>query len=215
VVIQALKKAWVEICADPLKHLAPATPGNPEEDRYTDAICELLLYYLRDPSLPVNGFTSDVFEGVERGPNIQNFNSGAINKQPDLVIRLANSPLFNTRRYVGIFAEAKVVSKKKALSNYTQQGISRFVQGDYAWAMQDGLMIAYRKQPVRQVDALDASLKKDLSLFTKQENSKHLVQSNLPIPACGKSTHERQWVYQAGGVPGEIRLWHLWTFDIP
>ncbi|HBN9609788.1 TPA: hypothetical protein ACXJSJ_003180 [Pseudomonas aeruginosa] len=215
VVIQALQKAWAEICSDPVKHLAPVTPGNPEEDRYTDAICELLLYYLYDPSLPVNGFTSDVFESVERGANLSNFNLGVINKQPDLVIRLANSPLVNTRRYVGIFAETKVVSKKKALSNYTRQGVSRFVRGDYAWAMQDGIMIAYRKQPTRQVDALDESLKKDVSLLTQEENSKHLLQSNLPIPACGKSTHERRWTYQAGGAPGEIRLWHLWAFDIP
>ncbi|HCF3841119.1 TPA: hypothetical protein NID17_005796 [Pseudomonas aeruginosa] len=215
VVIQALQKAWAEICADPEKHLAPVTPGNPEEDRYTDAICELLLCYLHDSSLPVSGFTSDVFEYVERGANLSNFNLSVINKQPDLVIRMANTPLTNVRRYVGIFVEAKVVSKSKALSNYTRQGVSRFVRGDYAWAMQDGLMIAYRKQPPRQVSALDTSLKRDASLLTQQENSKHIVQSGLPIPACGKSTHDRQWTYQAGGAPGEIRLWHLWAFDIP
>lgn len=215
VVIQALRQAWAEICADPATHLSPVTPGNPEEDRYTDALCEILLYYLDDPTCLIDGFTSDVFESVERGANLSNFDSSVINKQPDLVIRLANSPLVNTRRYVGIFAETKVVSQKKGLSNYTKQGVSRFVRGDYAWAMQDGLMIAYRKQPLRKVDSLERPLKSDPALLVRQENAKHLVQSGLPIPACGKSTHDRQWTYQAGGAPGEIRLWHLWAFDIP
>ncbi|MDH4429283.1 hypothetical protein QEP21_02795 [Pseudomonas shirazica] len=156
-----------------------------------------------------------MFENVERGANLSNFDSSVINKQPDLVIRLANSPLVNTRRYVGIFAETKVVSQKKGLTNYTKQGISRFVRGDYAWAMQDGLMIAYRKQPLRKIDSLEAPLKSDSALLVRQENTKHLVQSGLPVPVCGKSTHYRQWAYQAGGTPGEIRLWHLWAFDIP
>lgn len=215
VVIHALQEAWAVICSDPATHLSPITPGNPEEDRYTDALCEILLYFLQDPDCHVNGFTSDVFENVERGANYSNFDLSVINKQPDLVIRLANAPLVNARRYVGIFAETKVVSQTRSLSKYTQDGVSRFVRGDYAWAMQDGLMIAYRKQPRRVIGTLDKSLKKDISLLGMQENAKHLVESGLPIPACGKSTHDRQWSYKSGGVPGAIRLWHLWAFDVP
>lgn len=215
VVTHALREAWAVICTDPATHLAPTTAGNPEEDRYTDALCEILLYWLRDPTSPVNGFTSDVFENVERGTNLTNFDLSVINKQPDLIIRLANGPLLNTRRYVGIFAEAKVVSQKTSLSSYTKNGISRFVRGDYAWAMQDGLMLAYRKQPLRALDTLESPLKNDKTLLTTQENTKHLVQSGLPVPACGKTTHDRQWSYMAGGAPGAIRIWHLWAFDIP
>lgn len=215
VVIQALQQAWAVICSDPAKHLSPVTPGNPEEDRYTDALCEILSYFLDSDTCSIDGFTSDVFENVERSPNIGNFDLSVINKQPDLVIRLANSPMVNTRRYVGIFAETKVVSKGKSLTNYTKEGVSRFVRGDYAWAMQDGLMIAYRKQPHREIATLATPLKKDHSLLVIQDNAQHLIQSGLPVPACGKSTHDRQWNYQAGGAPGEIRLWHLWAFDIP
>ncbi|CRM05879.1 hypothetical protein [Pseudomonas sp. 24 E 1] len=215
VVIQALQQAWSVICSDPTEHLSPVTPGNPEEDRYTDALCEILSHFLDSDDCPIDGFTSDVFENVERSPNIGNFDLKVINKQPDLVIRLANRPISNTRRYVGIFAETKVVSQKKSLTNYTKEGVSRFVRGDYAWAMQDGLMIAYRKQPHRGIATLEAPLKKDQSLLVVQDNAQHLIRSGLPVPACGKSTHERQWNYQAGGAPGEISLWHLWAFDIP
>lgn len=63
-----------------------------------------------------------MFENVERGANLSNFDSSVINKQPDLVIRLANSPLVNTRRYVGIFAETKVVSQKKGSLTILSRG---------------------------------------------------------------------------------------------
>jgi len=215
VVIRALREAWGLICGDPVTHLAPATPGNPEEDRYTDALCEILSFWLYDPSNPVEGFTADVFETVERGLNLSNFDATVINKQPDLVIRLANAPLVNARRYVGIFAETKVVSKNKSLTSYTKDGMARFVRGDYAWAMQDGLMLAYQKKPHRTLSTLASPLQSDSALLVAPENAKHLVQADLPIPAGGKSTHSRQWSYKAGGAPGNIRIWHLWAFDVP
>ena len=215
IVIRALHAAWAVICADPAEHLAPVTPGNPEEDRYTDALCEMLGYWLHAPENPVHGFTSEVFENVERGANLSNFDQSVINKQPDLVIRLANGPLVDARRYVGIFVEAKIVSMKRGLRSYTKDGVSRFVRGDYAWAMQDGLMIAYRAKPHRELDSLESPLGKDQALLVAPENKKNLVQSGLTIPASGKSTHNRNWTYRAGDPPGSIRVWHLWSFDIP
>lgn len=214
VVIAALQAAWQIICANPSAHLAPPTKANPEEDRYTDALCEILSYWLYVGNGP-EGFTADVFESVERGLNLSNFNSTVINKQPDLVIRLANAPLVNARRYVGIFAETKVVSQKKSLTAYTKDGVARFVRGDYAWAMQDGVMIAYRKKPLREVSTLAIPLKSDAALVVTPENDEHLIQSGLVIPAQAKSTHQRNWQYQKGGTPGTIRLWHLWAFDLP
>lgn len=215
VVIHALNEAWAIICADPAMHLAPPTKGNPEEDRYTDALCEILSYWLGGYDNPINGFTSDVFGAVERGVNLSNYDLSVINKQPDMVIRLANSPLVQTRHYVGIFAEAKVVSMKTSLTRYTQDGMARFVRGDYAWAMQDGVMIAYRKRPLRALSTLDAPMKSDTTLLVTPENNEHLIQAGLPIPAGAKSSHYRQWHYKDGSVPGTIRLWHLWAFDIP
>ena len=53
VVIAALQAAWQIICANPDTHLAPPTEGNPEEDRYTDALCEILSYWLYNGSGPI------------------------------------------------------------------------------------------------------------------------------------------------------------------
>jgi len=215
VVVKALHQAWDLICGDPAKHLAPVTSGNPEEDRYTDALCEILTYWLHEPDDLVEGFTSDVFEEVNRGANLSNYNQSVINKQPDLVIRLANAPLVNARRYVGIFVEAKIVSAKKGLSLYTKDGVARFVRGDYAWAMQDSLMIAYQKTPHRALKTLDAKLKKEVTLFAAHKDGIYLEASGLPTPVSAKSTHHRQWTYSAGGQPGVIRIWHLWAFALP
>ncbi|WP_233840961.1 hypothetical protein [Dyella sp. 2HG41-7] len=214
VVGKALYQAWELICAEPQKHLAPSKPGNPEEDRYTDALCEILLYWLKSQS-PVDGFTADVFENVGRGENLSNYNAENINKQPDLVIRLANPPLIQARRYVGIFAETKIVSAKKQLSHYTADGMARFIRGDYAWAMQDGVMLAYQREPHRSLSTLDTKLKKEAALLTTQQQGSCLMTSGIPAQIGALSTHERQWLYTAGGKPGAVRIWHLWEFGLP
>ncbi len=42
VVAEAIRHAWDVIHSDPSKHLVPKAPGAPDEDRYTDAICQIL-----------------------------------------------------------------------------------------------------------------------------------------------------------------------------
>jgi hypothetical protein len=216
VVAAALRKAWEMICADPTCHLAPSGPGNPEEDIYTDALCEILGYWLRDSAGSVEGFSRDIFENVGRGENLTNFNLTRINKQPDMVLRLAKAPLVQAQRYVGLFAETKVVTKGKAIRAYTDQGIKRFVRGDYAWAMQDGLMVAYQKNPKRSIGTLAKRLEDDKSLAATQQSAEYLVTTGLPVPLCAASVHSRSWKYQnSTDSPGDIRLWHLWSLDIP
>jgi len=215
VVAKALHEAWVIICENPTNHLAPITPGNPEEDRYTDALCEILFQWLKSADHEVDGFTGDVFDTVVRGENLSNYNQSVINKQPDIVIRLANAPLVQARRYVGLFAETKIVSKSKHISAYTNEGVARFVRGDYAWTMQDGLMVAYQKPPHQPIAKLAGKLQTDNKLLAEKDSDTFLVTSGLPPALCGKSTHQRQWTYAGGDKPGVIRLWHLWTLELP
>lgn len=215
VVARAIHAAWEVICEDAATHLAPASPANPEEDRYTDALCEILLHWLESPDAEAAGFTSDVFETVVRGENLTNYDQSVINKQPDLVIRLASSPLHHARRLVGIYIETKIVSSSRQISGYTDKGVARFVRGDYAWTMQDGLMIAYQKQPSRPIASLASKLATDAALLVQPEGANHLVTSGMPSKVCGRSTHDRKWHYTGGGSPGHIRLWHMWTLHLP
>lgn len=215
VVARAVRKAWAIICADPDKHLAPPSPANPEEDRYTDALCEILLWWLSNPEDGVPGFSRDVFETVSRSENVSNYNLQKINKQPDLVIRLAKAPMDQLKRYVGLFAETKIVSKDKGVADYAAGGVARFVRGDYAWGMQDGLMLAYQKNPHCDINVLAKKLTRDGKLCVEKEDGTALVTVGLPPALCGKSTHQRQWAYASGDAPGSIRLWHLWALPLP
>ncbi len=215
IVARALRKAWEIICADPEKHLAPASSSNPEEDRYTDALCEILLWWLSHPEEGVEGFSREIFETVCRGENLSNYDMKVINKQPDLVIRLAKSPMDQLKRYVGLFAETKIVSKGKTIGAYTGDGVARFVRGDYGWGMQDGLMLAYQKKPHRDIGSLAKKLEEDGALCVEAEDGSALVTVGLPVGLCGKSTHRRDWTYQNGDAPGTIRLWHLWALRCP
>lgn len=215
VVARAIHAAWGLICQDASTHLAPVSPGNPEEDRYTDALCEILLHWLKSPAPEAAGFTSEVFETVVRSENLTNYDQSVINKQPDLVIRMASSPLHQARRHVGVYIEAKVVTSKRPISGYGDSGIARFVRGDYAWAMQDGLMIAYQKQPGRTIASLASHLAANAALLAQAEGSSHLITSGMPPQICGKSTHGRTWHYVGGDEPGQIRLWHIWTLQLP
>ncbi|WP_242112711.1 hypothetical protein [Luteimonas aquatica] len=215
VIGQAVVHAWSVIESDPAMHLAKPTPGNPAEDIYTDALCELLLQMLKSPTAVVPGFSSAHFEHVSRAENLSNYNAQFINKQPDLIIQLADGPLQQTRRYVGIYVETKIVSMKTPISRYTDEGLKRFIVGDYAWAMQGAMMIAYQAQRPRPRQTLEVKLAADATLATIPQQGHCFASPAAAAPLCGNSMHQRTWHYHSGDNPGPIRVWHMWSLHIP
>lgn len=215
VVAQAIRYVWEEIKENPAKHLVGISSGAPEEDVYTDAICNMLLQMLEMEVPVVPGFSGDTFETVCRGENVPNYNGKLLNKQPDLIIRLSNNPLSITRRLVGIYIESKVVCMAKPVRLYTAEGMSRFVSGDYGWTMQAGIMLAYQKPKFRELSSLEEQLSKEKELQCNMLNGKYLSPPNTSIPFTVLSTHKRQWKYSNGGEPGEISIWHMWDLVIP
>lgn len=215
VVAQAIRYVWEEIKKNPAKHLVSISSGAPEEDVYTDAICNMLLQMLEMEVPVVPGFSGDTFETVCRGENVPNYNGKLLNKQPDLIIRLSNNPLSITRRLVGIYIESKVVCMAKPVRLYTAEGMSRFVSGDYGWTMQAGIMLAYQKPKFRELSSLEEQLSKEKELQSNMLNGKYLSPPKTSIPFTVLSTHKRQWKYSNGGEPGEISIWHMWDLVIP
>lgn len=216
VVAAAIRHAWAVIRSDPSQHLVARSPGAPDEDRYTEAICQILDQMLSADSSPVYGFTSETFQGVSRSESSCNYSGTSLNKQPDILIRLAEGPLVDARRFVGVYVEAKVVSMSHSLGKYTKEGLSRFVGGEYSWAMQDGLMIAYQKAKYRPISSLADALQKDLTMASLADaKGIYLDELTLFPIVSGCSTHNRKWNYIGGGAPGDIRVWHLWDLEIP
>ena len=96
------------------------------------------------PSGTVAGFDSRRFGRVQCSPEVLT-HDGTRRVFPDLLLVLLrrDQPGILSSQD-GIFTECKPVDGKHAVgAHYCDKGISRFVDGNYAWAMQDGLMVAY------------------------------------------------------------------------
>lgn len=216
VVTAAVRHAWTIICTAPATHLVAPNPGAPEEDRYTEALCQILEHMLRAVPSPIPGFSGDTFQSVSRSESAANYSGANLNKQPDILIRLADGPLDEARRFVGIYIEAKIVSMSRAIEKYTKEGLFRFVEGEYSWAMQDGIMLAYQRVKHRPIASLSKALKTDASLGCVADGSGvYLDQTSHKLAGLGCSKHNRTWEYVGGGDPGAIRVWHLWDLAIP
>lgn len=165
-----------------------------------------------DPARSVPGFSDEQFGAVIRGGAVANYNHEKLTKQPDLTIRLADRDKYDLGRYIGVFIEAKVV--ETGVSKYANDGVRRFVDGEYAWAMRDGVMLAYQAQPTVQLKTLRSHLRKKAELRTREVEGE--VLSEAPMEGvCASSLHERNWHYRDKTQPGDIRIWHLWRLEIP
>ena len=215
VVARAIKFAWEEIQKAPCKHLVPKGPAVPEEDMYSDALCNLLDQMLKADEPVVDGFSSALFDTICRGESLPNCSGESLNKSPDIVIRLANSPLSGARRLVGIFIESKIVTMSKPITKYTSDGLSRFVVGDYGWAMQAGMMLAYQKEKCRDLFHLERQLSSEPGLLSKPMKGGYLDFRPEYTPITCASHHEREWMYLNGDKPGPILIWHMWDLKTP
>lgn len=214
VVASAIRHAWATIEADPSAHLVLTGP-KPNEDTFTYAIAEMLEQMLYDPSLSVEGFSADFFSSVVRGAAVANVTHSVLTKQPDLMIRLVERDQYNLGRYIGVFVEAKVVGS--GVTAYTDDGILRFVDGQYAWAMRDGVMLAYQANGVTQLSTLRARLQSHASLAAQAADPalSDVLHEDPIAHVCARSVHGRNWTYNDNTPPGPIHLWHLWELQIP
>ena len=125
-------------------HTAPPRSFNPriaKEVDFTTRMHEILEDHLLD-SNAVDGFAGEVFSSIKR-PEVRNYDGKKTSKKPDMVASLADRP--NVKRSQdGIFIECKPVDAAHSLlTDYCDEGIARFVVGDYAWAMTEALMVGY------------------------------------------------------------------------
>lgn len=93
----------------------------------------------------VKGFTPAAFAAPIRGQELENYTGEEKEKRPDLsFIRLASRPVSNHNAQ---FYECKIIGRGRSVDDYHKDGIMRFVDGRYAWAMPHAGMIAYVSPP--------------------------------------------------------------------
>lgn len=162
----------------------------------------------------IPGFDMRTFGPVWREPKVTNFDLKHPDKMPDLVFtfRRESLPILGTQD--GFFVECKPVDDAHAAGeHYCDKGLRQFVNGDYAWTMQEAMMVAY----VRGGRSIGKSLVP--ALHARREALK-IVADPTPIdgsPVSTRaetlyaSTHARGFPWPDGrGCACDIRIFHSW-----
>ncbi|MGO8747029.1 MAG: hypothetical protein ACLQNE_13660 [Thermoguttaceae bacterium] len=187
------------------------------EDNVTAALRAVIENNLRQAgSIP--GFNRHSYESVVRQGQAANFDGTRLTKSPDLCFKLRNDD--RERRmalseYDALFVECKPVdATHSAGHDYCDLGLIRFVRGDYAWAMQEGMMLAY----VRAGRTIAGHL---LPALNERNRMTSLAVVELPKPCrtpgdahaepihISKHRREFSWPDKKGKATN-ITIYHLW-----
>ena len=111
----------------------------------------------------VPGFNKTYFSYVVRDAELTSFDGAHPDKKPDIVIGVQRP---DGARVIAdqdaVFVECKPVDATHSLtSEYGVEGIRRFVEGEYAWAMRSAFMVAYVRGSYTIPQHLRANLKKN------------------------------------------------------
>ena len=190
------------------------------EDEVTAAIRAVIENNLRQ-SGSVAGFNRRTYETVVRQGQVANFDGTRLTKTPDLCFKLRNDE--DERRavlseYDALFTECKPVDDSHyAGSDYCDDGLCRFVRGDYAWAMQEAMMLAYARNGRSIAKHLLPAMREPARLASLQTEQ-------LPQPATTAeanatefaeivhvSRHRRDfpWLHDKGHAT-PIDVFHVW-----
>lgn len=185
------------------------------KDAKEDDITRQLHAILEDrllTSQEVAGFDRRRIRNVVRAPEVSNHDGSHPAKKPDLVLFLLRRERWSVRNSQdGIFAECKPVDDGHAVGrHYCDQGIMRFVDGDYAWAMQDGLMVGFVRGNRTVLENLAPVLAaKDRHEKLGSPAPPVTVLPNQATPLhC--TEHERNFAWTIGRQACKIRLFHSW-----
>lgn len=149
---------------------------------------------------------------VARGKETVSFDGAHLEKRPDLSIYLtARSPSFP------LVVECTLIDAKEGRSNalYCNNGLRRFLTGEYGWALRESFMLAYVRDQSTIASSLlpflDASLNTDAQLFAIEELPSASAHATLDL---ARTAHRREFRYPQreppADAPGAIAIWHLW-----
>lgn len=185
------------------------------EDPITCALQRVIENHLRLTG-EVSGFCSPVFERVVRQYECDSIDGSL--QRTDLFFGIRPDDSFRTRIQSdqwGVFAECKPVdAAHPAGRDYCDDGLARFVRGDYAWAMQDGLMVAYSRDERTIASHLVPLMASRKHLRTQAVVAALPAGDSTPGPdheALHLSEHARSFEWTNGrGSACPITVYHSW-----
>ena len=190
------------------------------EDEVTAALRSVIENNLHENG-GVAGFSKHTYEPVVRQGQWANYNGTVLTKTPDLCFRLRHDdcePRPVIPEFDALFIECKPVdTTHPAGSKYCDDGLIRFVRGDYAWAMQEGMMLAYARAgrtiarhliPAMNQVPRPATLQ---TLTFPQPATVSDAAATAFAEAIHVSRHRRGFPWPDGkGPASDITIYHLW-----
>lgn len=211
-ILEAFRLAWAELMARPHPH-GIDSPDDENEISISDALLSVMSTIHNSDPPPIPVFTRD-FQTPISDQSLKNYDRSKIVTRVDFCFRPKVNPCpGRDPRYYGLFVEAKPIHGG-SISNYVTKGLIKFQIGDYAWAMTQGMMVAYvhptRREPLdalsqyfgRHGNAQKFGLRTSPNFWPKDRH--------IPRPCITK--HARTWQYPPpdGRDPGDIDIIHLW-----
>ena len=191
-----------------------------KEDEVTAALCNVIEDRLRQNG-EVHGFNTCAYEFVVRQGQWENYNGTVLTKTPDLFFKLRDNEHLRIgvrSRFDGLFIEAKPVDSTHPVgSKYCDDGLIRFVRGDYAWAMQQAMMLAYARDGRTIAKHLLPAMQEPPRLKTLQTVALPTASTSQAAGVCPTaeavhvSQHRRGFPWPHGkGAATDITIYHLW-----
>lgn len=190
------------------------------EDQVTAALRSTIENNLRQTG-EVPGFDKRSFETVIRQGQWANYDGMRLTKTPDFFFKLRDDesesrPVIS--EFEGLFIEAKPVDSTHPVgSKYCDDGLIRFVRGDYAWAMQEAMMLAYARDgrtiSEHLIPAMDqAGRKTSLATISLPQACRETAASACSeAEAVHISLHRRNFSWPDDkGSATDITVYHLW-----
>lgn len=201
IIAEMLAEAWKHLLQSQRQTLLA---GNEAE---INALMETRLNIALEKTQPWSILVSN----VARGKETSSFDGSHLEKRPDLSIQLTDR-----NRNFPLVVECKIIdhSSQQTVKLYCNNGIVRFVLGEYAWANREAFMLAY----VRDGSSIKSSLT-PLLRKSQKSNPDPYCTEKVPVSAnpltldLACSRHSRNFHYLSGlpnNIPGPIDLWHLW-----
>lgn len=209
----ALVKAFELLRAEPPTGFLLSTAKEDDITRQLHTILEDRLLGTNE----VTGFDRRRIKNVVRAPEVTNYDGSHPAKKPDLVLFLMKREhLAAQSSQDAIFAECKPVDDGHSVGmHYCDSGIRRFVIGDYAWAMQEGMMIAYaRAGRTISKDLAPALASGSRPMELGSPSALVAVSASVAskyAEALHETLHQRSFAWPAGcGSACPIRVFHSW-----
>ena len=202
VIAEVIGEAWQYL----LEHQSPTLANGTEPE-----ISALLVTRL-NALLDEDALWQLLVRSVSRGPEMTSFNGAHLEKRPDMAIHLSGrNPSFP------LIVECKILDSgaQKGVNTYCDNGLTRFLVGEYAWPAREASMLAY----VRDSSSIAGALSPFLTESQSKQPPPYAIEQMPDVLGIqnvdsAQSRHSRDFKYLVepplNQYPGAISVWHLW-----